>query len=166
MKVVRLVLITALTVVLAQAPLGVYGQAASEDDSAQLQTAPVQPTPDSPKREPCGAGCHGLCMVHGYGSCPQSGPGFLPAMRQALAPSDHPYFGLQPIVAPRGCNGYVYGCEPGYPAPYPAHFPRLRALLTAQPRGMQSTRPVEPMRTYTTRGPRDFLHPNPPSIGY
>lgn len=116
-----------------------------------------------------GCGSQGFCQVHGCDhcrhhhpgrQCPEQGQRLGPALRQAFQPSDQPYFGMQPLFVPRG----PVWAERSYPARYPARFPRLRAAMTG-PMYM-STQPAEPMNTYTTRSPRDFLHPNPPSIGY
>lgn len=98
-------------------------------------------------------GHNGPCPIHGYGPCPDPRAGFAPAMREALRPADHPYFGMQPIYTPRSYYG-----------DYQPRFPKLHSWFC--PPVYNSTKPVEPMPTYTTRGPRDFLNPNPPSIGY
>ena len=161
-----------------------------------------------------------VCPVHGYGPCPEGRSDFARGLRQAMAPADRPYFGMQPLIQPRplfpygryggygpygnGPNGYgqhgsvpygygqhgsvpygygqhgsmPYGYgQPGngphdngqpdgmYPPPPPPRFPVLHSLFV-QPPIYMTTAPQPPMPTYTTRGPRDFLNPNPPSIGY
>jgi len=60
-----------------------------------------------------------------------------------------------------------------YAAPPPIYVERLGKALPRPPvirRVLGDANiyeyPEMPMRTYTTRGPRDFLAPNPPSIGY
>ena len=60
-----------------------------------------------------------------------------------------------------------------YAAPPPIYVERLGKALPRPPvvrRILGDANiyeyPEMPMRTYTTRGPRDFLAPNPPSIGY
>lgn len=117
------------------------------------------------------------CPIHGYGACPTPGQGFAPAVREAFQWSDRPYFGDRPLFAapgygPHGHYGVPqgYAPTPGYPPGYgvqapPARFPKIRTLLYG-PQIYMTTRPAEPLPTYTTRSPRDFLHPNPPSIGY
>lgn len=96
---------------------------------------------------------NGICPVHGYGACPHQREPFGPALREALTPADRPYFGMQPMMS--------------VPCDQDCRFPRLRALLFCPPAPRyMTTAPPAPMPTYTTRGPRDFLNPNPPSIGY
>jgi len=121
------------------------------------------------------------CPVHGHGPCPEERSDFGLGIRQALTPADHPYFGMQPLAQPlmlqhRAPYGNMSPHTPyphGYQAPYPyspmesppqPRFPRLHSYFV-QPIYM-TTSPPPPMPTYTTRGPRDFLNPNPPSIGY
>lgn len=109
--------------------------------------------------EVCPGKTNGVCPVHGYGQCPHPNQGLRPFIRQAFAPADRPYFGMQPLYVPR--EHYDPNFQP--------RFPRLRSLFVmpagADARYMTTT-PPEQMNTYTTRGPRDFLMPNPPSIGY
>ena len=84
-----------------------------------------------------------------------------------------------------GYNGYGYGYDPGYipqqrivyvpyaaPPPIyverlakglPLTIPKLRRMLGD---ATMYEYPEMPLRTYTTRGPRDFLATNPPGIGY
>ena len=109
-----------------------------------------------------------VCPVHGYGPCPQDRADF--GLRRAV-PSDRPYFGMQPLIQPRplyaygryGHGQYGHGPHGGmYPPP---RFPMLHSFF-APPPAYMTTSPQPPMPTYTTRGPRDFLNPNPPSIGY
>lgn len=108
------------------------------------------------RMEVCPGKTNGICPVHGYGACPHQRQPFGPALRQAFTPADRPYFGDQPLYVPR--EHYDPGFEP--------RFPRIRALFVTPPPRYMTTAPPEPMPTYTTRGPRDFLNPNPPSIGY
>jgi hypothetical protein len=60
-----------------------------------------------------------------------------------------------------------------YAAPPPIYVERLGKALPKPPvlrkilgDANMYEYPEMPMRTYTTRGPRDFLAPNPPGIGY
>ena len=60
-----------------------------------------------------------------------------------------------------------------YAAPPPIYVERLGKALPTPPvlrrilgDANMYEYPEMPMRTYTTRGPRDFLAPNPPGIGY
>jgi hypothetical protein len=60
-----------------------------------------------------------------------------------------------------------------YAAPPPIYVERLGKALSRPPKirrilgdANMYEYPEMPMQTYTTRGPRDFLAPNPPSIGY
>ncbi|MGL4595106.1 MAG: hypothetical protein ACRCUY_10290 [Thermoguttaceae bacterium] len=107
----------------------------------------------APQCPPAG---QGPCQMHGMGPCPQPGQGFGPAFRQAFAPTQTPYFGMRPLVVPPGY--YQPGYEPRFPRVYNMMCPPSPRYLT--------TTPPEQIKTYTTRGPRDFLNPNPPSIGY
>lgn len=113
------------------------------------------------RMEVCPGKTNGVCPVHGYGQCPHPNQGIGPFLRQAITPADRPYFGAQPLP-------YFVPREQYNPA-YQPRFPRLRAMFVMPP-GMDArymtTTPPEQMNTYTTRGPRDFLMPNPPSIGY
>ena len=123
-----------------------------------------------------------VCPVHGYGPCPKEQVDFGLGLRQAMTPADRPYFGMQPLLQPRplfsygrygyGPHGYApHGYGPlgngqhGGVNPSPPRFPVLHSFFV-QPPIYMTTSPQPPMPTYTTRGPRDFLNPNPPSIGY
>ena len=118
-----------------------------------------------------------VCPVHGHGPCPKERADFGLGLREALAPADRPYFGMQPLVQPRplfpygryahgqGYGAHGYGQPGGMYPPPPPRFPVLHSFFVQPPLYM-TTAPQPPMPTYTTRGPRDFLHPNPPSIGY
>ncbi len=115
------------------------------------------------------------CPIHGYGTCPVPGAGLAPGMRNATTWSDRPYFGDRPLFARPGYGPHGQYAAPGpygqggygqaYAAQAPARFPNVRTLIYG-PQIYMTTRPAEPIPTYTTRGPRDFLAPNPPSIGY
>ncbi len=101
-----------------------------------------------------------VCPIHGYGPCPEERIDLGLGLRQAYASPDRPYFGMQPLIPARPEAPYgAYGPQ------QPPRFPMLRSLFSAPPMYM-TTSPQPPMPTYTTRGPRDFLNPNPPSIGY
>ncbi|MDR2754365.1 MAG: hypothetical protein LBC20_01540 [Planctomycetaceae bacterium] len=107
----------------------------------------------------CPGKTNGVCPVHGYAPCPHPGLEIGQFLRQTLQPADRPYWGMQPLYIPR--EHYDPNFQP--------RFPRIRALFLAPPVNGQvymSTTPPVPMPTYTTRGPRDFFNPNPPSIGY
>jgi len=95
------------------------------------------------------------------------------------------YYGA-PYDAPRGYDyppGYPPQNGPGtfqeqrivyvpYAAPPPIYVERLgKALPRPIVRRILGDAnmyeyPEMPLNTYTTRGPRDFMSPNPPSIGY
>ncbi|MDR2704749.1 MAG: hypothetical protein LBC02_03120 [Planctomycetaceae bacterium] len=105
----------------------------------------------------CPGKTNGICPVHGYAPCPHPGLEFGQFLRQTFRPADRPYWGTQPLYIPR--EHYDPGFQP--------RFPRVRALLLVPPApAYMTTVPPVPMPTYTTRGPRDFLNPNPPGIGY
>ncbi len=105
----------------------------------------------------CPGKTNGVCPVHGYGACPHPRQPIGPALQQFFGPADRPYFGTQPLYVPR--EQYDPNFQP--------RFPMFRAMFLAPPAPRyMATAPPEPMPTYTTRGPRDFLNPNPPSIGY
>jgi hypothetical protein len=106
----------------------------------------------------CPGKTNGICPVHGYAPCPHPGLELGQFLRQTFRPADRPYWGTQPLYIPR--EHYDPGFQP--------RFPRVRALLLAPPPAQvyMTTTPPVPMPTYTTRGPRDFLNPNPPGIGY
>jgi hypothetical protein len=106
----------------------------------------------------CPGKTNGICPVHGYAPCPHPGLEFGQFLRQTFRPADRPYWGMQPLYIPR--EQYDPGFQP--------RFPRVRALLLTPPAAQvyMTTTPPVPMPTYTTRGPRDFLNPNPPGIGY
>ncbi len=108
--------------------------------------------------EVCPGKTNGICPVHGYAACPHQRQPIGPMLRQAFAPADRPYFADRPLYVPRE----------QYDPNFRPRFPMVRAMFLTPPPVQQytSTVPVEPMPTYTTRSPRDFLHPNPPSIGY
>lgn len=120
----------------------------------------------------------------------QSGAAF-PGLRRAFAQPQQsvPAMGMRPLIAPRrpsaphaaiaGPVGYGagagypgYGAGGGYPfdAAYPkghCAFPRLQKMFCPDQCFMSTSAPAAPMKTYTTRGPRDFfLNDNPSSIGY
>jgi hypothetical protein len=93
-----------------------------------------------------------------------------------MQPTYQPYFGTQPLINPRSqyaphavfaaANSGYYQAENAYPKGGTA-FPGLRRILCPDQFFMSTTRPAEPIPTYTTRGPRDFfLNDNPSSIGY
>lgn len=149
MKFVRLAVLTTCAVFLAGFSADVYGQTSS-GDSLNGAVKVACGNPNCAVQAPCGA--------HG---CPNCAGVRTPWLREALTPAEQPYLGMQPLFIPRNA-AYAYGY-----AAYPVQprFPRLRAALVPQQQ-FNSTRPVPPMKTYTTRGPRDFLNPNPPSIGY
>ncbi|MDR0869337.1 MAG: hypothetical protein LBN39_00945 [Planctomycetaceae bacterium] len=111
------------------------------------------------RQEVCPGKTSGVCPVHGYAPCPHPNQAVGPFLRQAFAPADRPYFGAQPLYVSR--EQYDPGFQP--------RFPRFRALFVmpvgADARYMTTSPPAQ-MDTYTTRAPRDFLMPNPPSIGY
>lgn len=101
-----------------------------------------------------GAGAAGAMGMGMPGYMPGMGPGGMFAWFDGLghqqpadAPSGLPHFGLRPLV----------DMEPSEP-----RHPFVQKLLGAPKTG----EPVMPLPTYTTRGPRDFLLANPPSIGY
>jgi hypothetical protein len=71
--------------------------------------------------------------------------------------------GLRPLPLQSGYG--VPGEYAGMVPPPQPRFPKLHSLFV-QPPAYMTTAPQPPMPTYTTRGPRDFLNPNPPSIGY
>ena len=98
--------------------------------------------------------------VHGHGHYPEQVGSFGYGIRQAFGPADRPYFGMHPITYPLMAQRQGGGVYP----PSEPRFPRLHSFFV-QPVYM-TTAPQPPMPTYTTRGPRDFLNPNPPSIGY
>ncbi|MDR1141150.1 MAG: hypothetical protein LBL62_05615 [Planctomycetaceae bacterium] len=109
----------------------------------------------------CPGKTNGICPVHGYAPCPHPGLELGQFLRRTFQPADRPYWGMQPLYIPR--EHYDPGFQP--------RFPRVRALFLTPPPLMNgqvymTTAPPVPMPTYTTRGPRDFLNPNPPSIGY
>ncbi|MDR3198103.1 MAG: hypothetical protein LBU34_09575 [Planctomycetaceae bacterium] len=107
----------------------------------------------------CPGKTNGVCPVHGYAPCPHPALEIGQFLRRTFQPADRPYWGTQPLYVPR--EHYDPNFQP--------RFPRIRALFFAPPVSGQvymSTTPPVPMPTYTTRGPRDFLNPNPPSIGY
>ncbi len=107
--------------------------------------------------EVCPGKINGICPVHGYGACPHQRQPLIPALQQAFTPADRPYFADRPLYVPR--EQYDPNFQP--------RFPMVRAMFCVPPAPKyMTTKPVEPMPTYTTRGPRDFLNPNPPSIGY
>ncbi|MDR2115328.1 MAG: hypothetical protein LBP87_02995 [Planctomycetaceae bacterium] len=106
----------------------------------------------------CPGKTNGICPVHGYAPCPHPGLELGQFLRRTFQPADRPYWGTQPLYIPR--EQYDPNFQP--------RFPRIRAFLLAPPTNQvyMTTTPPIPMPTYTTRGPRDFLNPNPPSIGY
>ncbi|MDR0704798.1 MAG: hypothetical protein LBF88_07395 [Planctomycetaceae bacterium] len=106
----------------------------------------------------CPGKTNGICPVHGYAPCPHQGLELGQFLRQTFRPADRPYWGMQPIYIPR--EQYDPGFQP--------RFPRVRALFLTPPTAQvyMTTTPPVPMPTYTTRGPRDFLNPKPPGIGY
>ncbi|MDR2441457.1 MAG: hypothetical protein LBE12_19015 [Planctomycetaceae bacterium] len=106
----------------------------------------------------CPGKANGICPVHGYAPCPHPGLEIGQFLRQTFQPAARPYWGAQPLYIPR--EQYDPNFQP--------YFPRVRALLFTPPNRQiyMTTTPPTPMPTYTTRGPRDFLNPNPPSIGY
>ena len=83
-----------------------------------------------------------------------------------------PQAGVRPQGMPPHGGAHVQGAAipphggmyPPAPAPQP-RFPVLHSFFV-QPPIYMTTAPEPPMPTYTTRGPRDFLHPNPPGIGH
>jgi len=100
----------------------------------------------------------------------------------AFMPRQYPYQQAQ-AQGYSNTQGYGYG-DPNpvperivyipYAAPPPIHVERLgKALPVPRPPMVRRILgdaymyeyPEMPLRTYTTRGPRDFLAPNPPSIG-
>jgi hypothetical protein len=108
----------------------------------------------------CPGKTNGICPVHGYAPCPHPGLELGQFLRQTFKPADRPYWGTQPLYIPRE----------QYDPDFQPRFPRVRALLFTPPAAYgqvyRTTAPPTPMPTYTTRGPRDFLNPNPPRIGY
>jgi len=89
---------------------------------------------------------------------------FMPQQYQQLQPFMSQYQG------PVGEQRIVYI---PYAAPPPIYVERLAKALPTPPvlrRILGDANiyeyPEMPLRTYTTRGPRDFLAPNPPDIGY
>ncbi|MDR0336404.1 MAG: hypothetical protein LBI18_04870 [Planctomycetaceae bacterium] len=107
----------------------------------------------------CSGKVNGVCPVHGYAPCPHPGLEIGQFLRRTFQPADRPYWGMQPLYIPRE----------HYDPEFQPRFPRVRALFLVPPVNKQvymTTTPPVPMPTYTTRGPRDFLNPNPPSIGY
>ena len=119
-------------------------------------------------------------MMAGY-AYPPPGPGGLPP--GTVASADIPLPGL---IDPQGLAAYPAGyiMEEGppidqrivyvpYAMPPPIHVERLAKALPRPPlmrRALGDATlyeyPEMPLRMYTTRGPRDFLATNPPSIGY
>jgi hypothetical protein len=121
--------------------------------------------------------------------------GIGPVQGGIYIPSQNGFAGFPPGYVP-GSNyapGYDYSRGYGYPlgyvspvpdqrivyvpyaAPPPIYVERLaKALPMLRPPSMRQLLgdarmyeyPEQPLRTYTTRGPRDFLAPNPPGIGY
>ena len=76
--------------------------------------------------------------------------------------------GMYPVTP--AAHGGMYPMAPVahggmYPPRHQPRFPVLHSFV-ARPPIYMTTEPEPPMPTYTTRGPRDFLNPNPPSIGY
>jgi len=104
----------------------------------------VQPRSLFPSRQMAPNGAHGGM----YPPVPAAHGGMHPPVPAA-------YGGMYPPV-PAAYGGM-------YPPPQP-RFPMLSSFF-ASPIYM-TTVPMPPMPTYTTRGPRDFLNPDPPSIGY
>ena len=119
-------------------------------------------------------------MMAGY--APPMGPGGYPP----VAPLQGGEIPLPELIDP---NGYAYPGSMGYMGensipdqrivyvpyamPPPIHVERLAKALPRPPimrRVLGDSTlyeyPEMPMRMYTTRGPRDFLATNPPSIGY
>jgi hypothetical protein len=94
------------------------------------------------------------------------------------------YQQVQPVMAGYGYQGgYPNGYQDTvseqrivyvpYAAPPPIYVERLGKALPSPPMlrrilgdANMYEYPEMPLRTYTTRGPRDFLAPNPPGIGY
>ncbi len=138
----------------------------------------------------CPQNGHQPCPIHGYGACPVHGQGLLQGIRNATAWSDQPHFGDRPLFAKpgygphghyvpgppaHGAYGGYQGYQDGYhgyaavQGPMPTQgtrwLPKVRTFIYG-PQVYMTTRPAEPLPVYTTRGPRDFLAPNPPSIGY
>ena len=115
------------------------------------------------------------CPTHGYGNCPKRGLGIGQALRNVGntlfgdCPRSHGYnqAGSNAHYSGPYAGGYGYG-QAGYDGygGYGGYGHRrpLQSLHTwlygPYPQNM------EPVPTYTTRSPRDFLAPNPPSIGY
>ena len=63
-------------------------------------------------------------------------------------------------IASGGCGGGACGCGPGSGlCPHAGGYPEYPSFNQGPPVG-QVAYPY-----YTTRGPRDFLHPHPPTIG-
>jgi hypothetical protein len=81
----------------------------------------------------------------GYGHATQGYSGYAPEQRIVYVP----YAAPPPI--------YVERLGKAFPRP-----PILRQILGD---ANMYEYPEMPLRTYTTRGPRDFLAPNPPGIG-
>lgn len=191
MSTVRLVLVMTFAVVLSVSPASPFVQAADTSKEAEVKLSCGTKNVESKlscgttskvtcsQKAPCGnTQCQNCCPPR-----PER-PEFGPRLREALTPADQPIMGVRPLIQPRQFGAYgpydqygryghgqygpgqyeqygQYGPERGYPA----RFPRIRSMFVpASP--YMTTKPAPPMQTYTVRGPRDFLNPNPPSIGY
>jgi hypothetical protein len=112
----------------------------------------------------------GQPMVAGYGPA----PGYYGAP-QGYPQGYPPGYAYPPGSPPPGDPGAFHEQRivyVPYAAPPPIYVERLgKALPRPIVRRMLGDAnmyeyPEMPLRTYTTRGPRDFMAPNPPSIGY
>ncbi|MDR0520408.1 MAG: hypothetical protein LBH00_00995 [Planctomycetaceae bacterium] len=103
-------------------------------------------------------------------TAPGAGSGYMPPVSYGTQGYPLSLLPVQPQQGYAGYPGVVYGSN-GYPGAQrgegrnqrrPSFLQRLRnggAVYTYE-------YPEMPMRTYTTRGPRDFMEPHPPEIGY
>ena len=140
--------------------LGVHARSGSAPPPMMTVPMPVEPPPHG--------FLEGLLMPQQY----QQVQPIMPPQYQQGQPMMPPQYqqvgyGSQDIVSQQRIV-YV-----PYAAPPPIYVERLGKALPGPPilrrilgDANMYEYPEMPLRTYTTRGPRDFLAPNPPGIGY
>ena len=132
----------------------------------------------------CPLHCHGhnFGFGHRLGVHARSGSALPPTMTLPMPVEPPPHSFVEGLFMPQQYQQQPVMPSPvydqrivyvPYAAPPPIYVERLAKALPSPPvlrrilgDANMYEYPEMPMRTYTTRGPRDFLAPNPPGIGY
>jgi hypothetical protein len=100
-------------------------------------------------------GCQSIPHRGACNTCPP--PGML------AGGGGHGGHGLREVIGKHGAGGYYGPRRPGHPDYIPKLPPHYAKRVQQGPPGPPAPSYVYPY--YTTRGPRDFLVDNPPTIG-